>query len=141
MSPMNTQTESKQNQKQTKRSLAEWCTFGIASAILATVVGLVLYAWLGKQDQPPILSVTREKDIRQVNRQFYVPFTLINKGGETAESVRITAELEVNNKVEEAGEQEIDFLSSGETQEGAFIFSKNPSTGKLSMRVSSYNLP
>jgi uncharacterized protein (TIGR02588 family) len=143
MKPMdiNTSDQPTQTQNQPGRSLAEWITFSIAAAILSTVIGLVLYVWLGKQKQPPILSVTYEKKIREVDGQFYVPFILTNKGGETVESVRVLAKLEMNNSFKEEGEQEIDFLSSDEVQEGAFIFSKNPIKGKLTLRIISYKLP
>ena len=39
------------------------------------------------------------------------------------------------------GEQQIDFLSGGEIEEGAFIFSHHPQEGKLIVRVASYKLP
>jgi uncharacterized protein (TIGR02588 family) len=135
------QQDFSQGQKQAGRSLAEWVTFSIASTILATVVGLVLYVWLSKKDQPPIVSVTREEAIREVDGQFYVPFMLVNKGGETAESVHVIAKLKISDQIEESGEQEIDFLSGGEKQEGAFIFSQNPKNGQLVIRVVSYKLP
>lgn len=138
---MNTPAKSSQTDDQIRRSPAEWITFGVAAVILATVIGLVLYVWLGKQRQPPVLSVTYEKAIREVDGQFYVPFILTNKGGETVESVRVFAELEISGGTKEEGEQEVDFLSSGEVQEGAFIFSKNPKNGKLNLRVISYKLP
>jgi uncharacterized protein (TIGR02588 family) len=138
---MNTQSQPIQGQEQSKRSFAEWLTFCIAAAILSTVTGLVLYIWLGKQSQPPILSVTYEKTIRESEGQFYVPFLLENKGGETAESVRIVATLKMANGIEESGEQEVDFLSSGEVQNGSFIFTKNPIKGQMTIRVTSYKLP
>lgn len=138
---MNPQTEATQGDSKGGRSPAEWFTFGIAATILSTVIGLVLYVWLGQQRQPPILSVTHEETIREVDGQFYVPFILKNKGGETVESVRVIAELETNNGIKEQSEQEIDFLSGEETQEGAFIFSKNPKNGKFNLRVTSYKLP
>jgi uncharacterized protein (TIGR02588 family) len=138
---MNTQSEPIQGQERSGRSLAEWLTFCIAAAILSTITGLVLYVWLGKQSQPPILSVTYEKTIRESDGQFYVPFVLSNKGGETVESVRIVANLKMSSSIEESGEQEIDFLSSGEVQNGAFIFSKDPAKGQMTIRVTSYKLP
>jgi uncharacterized protein (TIGR02588 family) len=130
-----------EGQVQQKRSPAEWITFGIASLILATIVGLISYAWVNKQEQPPILSLHNSGDIRQVNGQFYVPFEVINSGGETVESVQVLAELRMNGAVEETGEQLIDFLSSGEKEEGAFIFSQDPRQGELILRVASYKLP
>jgi uncharacterized protein (TIGR02588 family) len=129
------------NEQQQKRTPAEWVTFAIACSILSILIGLVLYNWLTKKQEPPIISVTRNTPIRQTQGQFYVPFTVTNTGGETAESVQIIAELRVNGEVLESGDQQIDFLSSGETQEGAFIFSRNPSQGQLIVRSSSYKLP
>lgn len=129
------------NEQQQKRTPAEWVTFAIACSILSLLIGLVLYNWLTKKHEPPIISVTRNTPIRETQGQFYVPFTVTNTGGETAESVQIIAELRVNGEVLESGDQQIDFLSSGETQEGAFIFSRNPSQGRLIVRSSSYKLP
>lgn len=132
---------SEKEEKQPQRSPAEWTTFGIATSILAAIVGLVLYNWVNDKDRPPILSVTPNAEIRQAQGQFYVPFEITNSGGETAESVQIIAELRVNGEVEETGEQNIDFLSGGEKEEGAFIFSRNPREGELVLRVASYKLP
>jgi len=124
-----------------KRSLAEWVTFTIASFILAIIVGLVGYTWLNEKNQPPIISVSKKEAIREIDGQFYVPFEVANTGGDTAESVQIIAELVIDGKVAESGEQQIDFLSSRETEEGAFVFSQNPSKGKLNLRIASYKLP
>lgn len=126
---------------QQQRTSAEWVTFGIASAILTAIVGLVFYSWVTQRDQPPVLSIAPSATIRQEQGQFYVPFTLSNTGGETAESVQVLAELRINGKVEETGEQQVDFLAGGETEEGAFIFTQNPQQGQLVLRVASYKLP
>jgi len=134
-------SDSNNKQPPQKRTFAEWATFAIACFILFSLTGLVLYNWLAKKQEPPVISVTRNTPIRETQGQFYVPFTVTNTGGETAESVQIIAELRVNGEVLESGDQQIDFLSSGETQEGAFIFSRNPSQGELIVRSSSYKLP
>ncbi len=128
-------------QKRPERSLAEWVTLSGATFILTIIVGLVCYTWLNDKHEPPILSVTKQQKIREVNGQFYVPFEIINTGGETAESVQIMAELRINDQVAETGEQQIDFLSRDEKEEGAFIFSNDPRQGKLTVRVASYKLP
>ena len=127
--------------EQPSRSIAEWVTFNVASLILAIIVSLVGYTWLNEKNQPPILSVTKKQTIREINGQFYVPFEVVNSGGDTAESVQIMAELLIDGKVTETGEQQIDFLSNGESEEGAFIFSQNPRQGQLNLRVGSYKLP
>jgi uncharacterized protein (TIGR02588 family) len=124
------------------RSPAEWVSFTIALFILITIVGLVTFRGLGRDSKPPIVCVTiKQTDIRQVERQYYVPFTVTNSGGKTAESVQVVAELTTASGVQESGEQTINFLSSGEIQEGAFIFSYPPQEGDLKVRVASYKLP
>jgi uncharacterized protein (TIGR02588 family) len=128
-------------ERQTSRSFAEWISFSISLLVLTFVVGLVVYQSVTKKDRPPILSVTTDPNIRQIEGQFYVPFTVTNKGGEAVESVEIKAELDVNGETEEIGSQQIDFLSEGETQSGAFIFNQNPSQGKPIVRVTGYKLP
>ncbi|MBD2609642.1 TIGR02588 family protein [Scytonema hofmannii FACHB-248] len=130
-----------QTEQRRKRSLAEWVTFSAATLILTGIVGLVCYTWVNDKHEPPILSVTNKQKIRQVNGQFYVPFEIINTGGETAESVQIMAELKINNEVIETGEQQIDFLSTSEREEGAFIFKTDPRKGQLTLRVASYKSP
>lgn len=127
--------------EQPKRSLAEWVTFSAATLILTGIVGLVCYTWVNDKHEPPILSVTNKEKIREVNGQFYVPFEIINTGGETAESVQIMAELKINNQIAETGEQQIDFLSRSEKEEGAFVFSTDPRKGQLTLRVASYKSP
>ncbi|MCA1991116.1 MAG: TIGR02588 family protein [Coleofasciculus sp. S288] len=134
-------TDTSPQVEQKPRSSAEWTAFGIALSILVSIVGLVFYEWLTQKNEPPVLSVTRQDEIRQAPGQFYVPFSVTNTGGETAESVQVIAELSINGEVEESGEQQIDFLASDETQEGAFVFSRDPRQGELSIRVASYKLP
>ncbi|MBD2462777.1 TIGR02588 family protein [Oscillatoria sp. FACHB-1407] len=129
-------------QEQPSRTPAEWVTFGIASCILAGIVGLVLYVWFGTnyQDDPQI-SIRESGEVREAEGNYYLPFEVSNTGGSTAESVQIMAELEVNGEVTESAEQQIDFLSGGETEEGAFVFSEDPQQGELTLRVASYKLP
>lgn len=124
-----------------QRIPAEWITFTIASFIVAVIVGLVLFIWMTQNDQPPLLSVSLDSQVRQEQGQYYVPFSVTNTGGGTAESVQVIGELRINGEVEEHGEQQIDFLSSGEKEEGAFIFHRDPEQGELSVRVASYKLP
>lgn len=125
----------------TPRSLAEWISFAIASIVLSIVVALVIYSWVTIQDKPPILKVTKESEIRQVEEQFYLTIEVTNSGGGTVESVEVLAELSIEGKIVETGQIQIDFLSAGEVRLGTFIFTHNPDFGELSVRVVSYKLP
>jgi uncharacterized protein (TIGR02588 family) len=123
------------------RSPAELVSFGIAASILSIIVGLVVYIWITNKNQPPILSVKTDPEIRQEQGQFYVPFSVTNTGDETAELVTVDAELSVEGEPEETASVEVDYLSHQETQSGAFVFKNDPNRGKLEVKVSSYKLP
>jgi uncharacterized protein (TIGR02588 family) len=121
--------------------LAEWVTFLISLSILALLVGLVIHSWTTQSDRPPILQVMTSAEVQQLEGQYYVPFTVTNIGGETAESVQIIGEIEENGQVEQVGDQQIDYLSAGEKQEGAFVVNRDPRQGNFTMRIASYKLP
>ncbi len=123
------------------RSLAEWITFAIASAVVLAVVSMVIYDWTTSSTAPPMLTVVQQGNIERMNDQFQVAFTISNAGGQTAEAVQIVAELRQNSELIEEGEQQVDFLSGGEEEEGAFLFSQDPAQAELSIRVASYKLP
>lgn len=120
---------------------AEMVTFAIASLIVAVLIGLVIFVWVTESHEDPILAVTRDEAIEEHRGAYYVPFTVTNEGGGTAEAVEIVAELRLNGEIEETGQQMIDFLSSKEEEEGVFIFRTNPADGDLSVRAASYKMP
>lgn len=134
-------SENRRSKNRQPRSLAEQVSFSIAVLILAIVIGTVSYLWLGKQEKQPPKPVVILKPVQERSGQYHVPFELTNEGDDTAESVQVVAELQIKGAAPETGEQQIDFLSSHETESGAFIFSQDPRKGELTVRVASYKLP
>ncbi|MGD1922211.1 MAG: TIGR02588 family protein [Pleurocapsa sp.] len=129
-------------QKKTpKQSFAERISFSVSLFIVSIIFFLVCFTWITGDNNPPILSVTTSSNIRHVKKQYYLPFTIINSGGETAESVEIVAKLLSRDLDIETGRQQVDFLSRQEKKSGEFIFNHNPTEGKLTIRVASYKLP
>jgi uncharacterized protein (TIGR02588 family) len=122
------------------RSPAEKVSFIISLLIVVVVIALVCLAWITGDTNPPIVSV-RTAEVKQVKEQYYVPFTVTNFGGETAESVEVVAELLIDGEVTQTGNQQIDFLSRKEERSGEFIFDRDPQQGNLKIRVASYRLP
>ncbi|MBA3399715.1 MAG: TIGR02588 family protein, partial [Acidimicrobiia bacterium] len=59
----------------------------------------------------------------------------------TAEAVQVIGELTIDGEVVAAGEQFIDFLSGGETEEIVFIFDRAAPEAETSLRVASYKSP
>ncbi len=123
------------------RPLAEWVSFGVATAILLAVAGLVIYLWVAVPATPPVVSVTRAGPVRREGGQFYIPVRVTNSGGLTADAVVVRGELVVDGETVEEGDLQFDFLSAGEAEEGAFIFAHDPAEGQLELRVGSYRLP
>ena len=122
------------------RSTAEQISFAVASVLLMAILGTVGYLWISDRNQdPPALEVSSSVESRQ--GKYYVPFSVVNTGGETATAVQVIAELRINGEVVEWGDQEIEFLSRQEEAEGAFIFIRDPKTGDLTVRVAGYAMP
>ncbi|MCU0547918.1 MAG: TIGR02588 family protein [Leptolyngbya sp. Prado105] len=127
--------------EKTPRSWAEWVTLGIASSILSAIAGLVIYVWMSDLYEPPAIALEQNLEIRQTDGKFYVPFEVTNTGGETVESLQVIAELRINDQIVESGDQQFDFLSKDEKEEGAFVFQRDPRLGNLTVRVASYKIP
>lgn len=122
------------------RSQAEKVSFIVSLSIVSTIVILVCYAWITGDTNPPTLKIVTSQ-IRQVDRQYYVPFTVSNSGGKTANSVEVVAQLFTDLETTETGTQQIDFLSRKEERSGEFVFSRDPQRGRLTVRVASYQEP
>jgi uncharacterized protein (TIGR02588 family) len=122
------------------KSLPEKVSFGLSLSIVGIIIALICYTWITGDTNPPILAVTTTQT-RLVDKQYYVPFTVTNWGGETAESVEVVADLSLPGGKTETGMQQIDFLSRQEKRSGEFIFNHNPQQGELTVRVASYRSP
>ncbi|MEM8808570.1 MAG: TIGR02588 family protein [Cyanobacteria bacterium P01_G01_bin.38] len=123
-----------------KRSLAEWITLTISTAILIGLVGLVLYDWQINQNRPPLFQI-EFASAQAIDNHYYVPFVIKNTGGQVARTVQVSAELRLDNAPDETGAQDIDFLSANERKRGSFVFDHDPNQGQLTVRVASFRLP
>ena len=122
-----------------RRSPAEKVSFTVSLFIVSLIVALICYTWISGDTNPPALSLSTSQP-RQVDRQYYVPFSVTNSGGKTAHSVEVVARLTTQSETQ-TGRQQFDFLSRQESQSGEFIFDRDPSQGTLIIRVASYQEP
>jgi uncharacterized protein (TIGR02588 family) len=123
------------------RTQAEWISFAVALAVLTAVVALLIYTWVNTSDLPPHMKVLRSGTIREAEGEYYVPFTVENRGGRTAQAVRIVAEWQEPGAPLRTAEQEIDFLAPGEQEQGTFVFPRDPRRSRLVLRVSGFRNP
>ena len=122
------------------RTSAEWVVFAIATAIILVLAGAIGWLWAQPSD-PAHVSVQRLGDVRVVDGQSYYSAEVTNHGDETAEAVEIRAELIVGGEVVAEGEQIVDFLSGGKTEELVFVFADVPSGAQIELRVASFKVP
>lgn len=124
------------------RSMAEWTTLGISLAILFGIAGLVTYLYLAGGAQPPIITAEPKLDeLRHDRGAYYLPVEVINQGDETAEGVRVEAELVSESGPPETAEFTLLFLAGGERAHGTAVFSEDPSKGDLTVRAISFVTP
>ena len=123
------------------RTRAEWAVFGVSAGIVAAVLAVIVVAWATGPTGPPELTAERSGPVVREGAVWRVPFEVRNDGGEAADQVQVVAELTVDGRVEGEGEQSFMFLSSGETEEGEFLFPADPATGTLTIEVASYARP
>lgn len=118
----------------------ERATFAVVIAVLLTLVAAIGYLW-AQPRQPPSVTVERIGTSRVAGTQVYVTGEVHNSGDETAEAVQVTAELTVEGQVVAEGEQSVDFLSGGETEQIVFVFDRALPTAEAELRVASYKVP
>ncbi len=121
------------------RTTAEWVTFAVSAVILLGVIGLIAVQLTGGQrDAAP--KAERVGPVRVIDGQHFVAVEVTNDGDATAANVQVTATLLVDGEAIE-GDQTIDFLAGGETEDLVFVFDDPPDDGELTVAVSGYGVP
>lgn len=121
------------------RTRPEWITFGVSALILMVVVGLLVgRAFHTEATAAPVAD--RPGAPRQVGDQFFVPVEIVNRGDLGAAEVQVVAELTIDGNTT-SGDQVIDFLGGGETQELTFVFADDPAEGELVIEVVGFAEP
>lgn len=125
-----------------ERTGAERVTLVISILILVAIVSLAFWANYKVSEDPPLVSAEPHLDqVRTTPHGFYVPITITNTGGRTAQDVVITGELVTGEGEPETGDVTISFLAGGESEHAELIFSTNPADGELTVRATSYLEP
>lgn len=125
-----------------KHTQAEKVTMVISIAILAAVLGLASWASFATGDSPPVIDVqVNLEEMRETDAGFYVPITITNTGGLTAQNAMVTGELVTDEPEPETAEVTIDFLAGGESEQAELVFSTNPNEGELTVNPTSHLQP
>jgi uncharacterized protein (TIGR02588 family) len=119
-----------------KKNPLEWTVFAVSLAVIATVVGVLVYTHATGGSQPPHLVVTLGAPVAQ-DGHHAVPLVIENRGDVTAENVQI----EVTLSGRERAEVHIAFVPHGSRRRAWVTFREDPSGGHLQARVLGYEEP
>lgn len=122
------------------RVTPERVAFAVAAAILLGLAGAIVVLWVQPRE-PASLRVEQVGEVRVVGTQSYLRGEVRNTGDETAEAVQVIAQLRVDGEVVAEGEQSVDFLSGGESEEIVFILDRAAPNAETELRVASYKIP
>lgn len=125
-----------------ERTVAERVTMTFSIVIIIGIVGLAFWANARIGETPAAFHVEPNlENIRESDGRFYVPVTIMNSGGLTAQNVVVTGELDLGDGEPETGDVTIDFLAGGESEEATLVFSSHPEDGEFEVGVTSYLKP
>ncbi len=122
------------------RSTAERVVFAAVVAVLASIAGAIATLGVTPRD-PARVTVQQVGEARVVDGDTYLTAEVRNRGDETAEAVQVVAEVMADGQVVTTGEQLVDYLSGGETEQVVFIFGPGLPSGEPRLRVASYLEP
>lgn len=135
-----TKKGSKKSGAGVEKNWLEWAVFGVGLALVAGVLGYLVYDGATATGAPPSVEV-RLGEVRATGHNFIVPVSVTNRGGETAEGVMVEVTLEAGGGEPERGEFTAAFLPRGATREGWVAFRTDPRAGRLTPRVLGYEKP
>lgn len=116
----------------------EWIVGAIGAAIVAAVLGVLIYEALTYHEGAPVL-VARVLDVTPTEGGFVVRFVTENQGPSTAAEVVVRATLK-DGGVEEA-ETTLDYVARKSSREAGMIFRRDPRSGTLELAARSYRKP
>lgn len=125
-----------------ERTTAERITFVISLVILIAIFAFAGWANVRTGDAPPLIVVEAHLDaVRETDSGFYVPITIINIGGITAQDVTVTGALDTGGDQPETAEVVIAFLAGDESESAELVFTTDPNDGEFTVGATSYLQP
>jgi len=120
--------------------LLEWIIGALGLAIVAAVVGVLLYEAIAGDRSPPDVKLT-VLSIAQRQNGFLVKIRAENNGGEPAARVEITAELVEGAKVVEASGTQFEHLPPHSAREAGVFFQRDPRQIEIRLQARGYEEP
>ncbi len=123
-------------------SVWEWVVGVVGGLLVLGTVAAMTYDALTHEGTPPDFVVTVVGMQRVSGGGHLVELRAENRGGTTAAQVQVEGELSGGGAEEpETSDVTIDYVPSGSSREAGLLFTRDPRSGDLRIRVKGYDLP
>lgn len=122
-----------------KTPLLEWAAGAVGLVIVLTSVSYLLYRGFEQKAAFPDLHVA-VTGIRPQASGYLVTFMVNNRGGATAQNVKIIGRLR-GPAGEQSSEVTLDYVPAASRREGGLVFTEDPRRYPLTIRAEGYNRP
>jgi len=124
-----------------QKNWLEWTVFAVGLVLVMGTIGYLTFDMVTARATPPRLEIRLGKPQPMTTgrtKQFLVPVTVTNRGGQTATGVHLEVTLERAGQEPEAADFEIAFMPRQSTRQGGVTFNTDPRQGRLQSRVLGY---
>ncbi|MBN9022326.1 MAG: hypothetical protein J0H08_09595 [Rhizobiales bacterium] len=121
----------------------EWVAAALGAAILAGLVGFLVYAGVTRTEAPmPDIVATPAPPVRLGSGTYLMPLRVENLGHATGANVTVRGSLaDAAGTVLEESATTFDFVAQHSVETGGLLFTADPRSGTLSVRVEGYADP
>lgn len=118
----------------------EWVAAGVGALLVGAVVAFLAYEAATFEGTPPDIRVTVDS-VSRSSGGYLVHLRAHNRGGTTAASVGIEAELRTAAGAAETRGVDIDYIPAASVRHAAVLFGEDPRAGALGVRATGFDLP
>ena len=123
------------------KNLLEWAVFGLSFLLVLAILGYLAFRAAKHVNSPPDLSVEHTLQPGHNNENRY-RIKVYNKGGQTAENVKIEVTLKNAQRKEQKANLDLPFSPVNSEREGWVVFEGIPmSADSVSAKIVSYKKP
>lgn len=124
--------------RRARRDVAEIVTLVLSIAVLAALVGGVLYVQLARGDALPAIEARALlEEVRAEGGRYYLPVEIENTGDQAAEDVLV---IVIQGVGEEEVEHEllIDYLAGNGTADATAVLAEDPRSAEVTIEVRTF---
>lgn len=124
--------------RRAKREVSEIVTLAVSIAVVAALVGGVLYVQLARGDRLPAIEATALlEEVRVEGDRYYLPVEIENTGDQAAEDVLVIVLQRVGDEDVEH-ELLIDYLAGHGTADATAVLTEDPRSAEVTIEVRTF---